>query len=222
MAELTTSHKVLFHTPSAHFQKIKDKRTNHPTNCTPVCQMIMQSQGETMTCSVLCASREPEALGDVVNSLCCVLALSKESKTLVDLRFLSHALCVLVRLAKAFLSVLGFNKQANRDYTVPHHSAHECPLTSPPANQILLEVPWSMSNLSKPDDDALPPKDTETWVHSLTSKGIEGPPRLLKIARSNFLVCVETHIPLLWVTVGAISITNLGHYSLMMHRGQKP
>lgn len=115
-----------------------------------------------MTCSGLCASREPEALGDVTNSLCSVLVLSKESKTLADLRFLSHALCVLVRLAKAFLSVLGFNKQAKRDYTVPHHSAHERPLTSPPANQILLEAPWSMSNLSKPDDDALPPNDTET------------------------------------------------------------
>lgn len=114
-----------------------------------------------MTCSGSCASREPEALR-VANFLCSVLALSKESRALADLRFLSQALCVLVRLVKAFLSVFRFNRQASRDCTVPHRSAHERPLTSPPANQILLEAPWSMSNLSKPDDDALPPNGTET------------------------------------------------------------
>lgn len=67
--------------------------------------------GGAMTCSGSCASREPEALRDVVNSLCPVLALSKESRTLADLRFLSHALCVLVRLPKAIPSVLRFNRQ---------------------------------------------------------------------------------------------------------------
>ena len=100
-----------------------------------------------MTCSGSCTSREPEALRDVASSLCPVLALSKESRALADLRFLLHALCVLVRLPKAIPCMLRFNKRADRDYTVHHCSAHECPLTKPPANQILLEAPWSLSIL---------------------------------------------------------------------------
>lgn len=187
--------------------------------------MIMQSQGETMTCSRSCTSREPEALREVVIFLYLVLTHSKENMSGILLTSSYHTHCVYWwRLPKAFPSVPRFNKLGNRDYTIHYHSAYKHPLASPPANQILLEAPLPMANLGKPPDDhALLPDDIETWVHNLTSKDAEETSRLLKVARSNNLVCVETHTPLWRVTVGAVSIANLGHcLTPQVAQGQKP